>query len=115
MIVIPLILIYKGEIKWARKFNPVLLTLSFMIEQPLIPIYDDYYMIFSICSAYTKILVVSWMVSESIAGQVIGYLGMTGVILATFHVHFNYRLDWFAIITYEVLFLIAIYIIREVQ
>ena len=94
----------------------MLLTLGFMIEQPLVPIYDDYYMIVSLCSAQTKILLASWMISESIAGQVISYLGMTGVMLATFHIHFRYRLDWFAVVTYELVFLIANrYIIGEIQ
>ena len=64
----------KKNVRWARHINPVILTLSFVLEQPLIPIYTTYYLCFSIGANFAYSFMVPWLICETFFGMLLSWV-----------------------------------------
>ena len=65
LFLIGIILLLKN-LKWARRLNPALLTLSFVLEPPIYPIYGLDYLIVSMSVHMACTYMVPWLICETL-------------------------------------------------
>ena len=66
--------IIKKSVKWARVINPILLTVAFALERPILPVYSDYFEVFSSCINMCTCYLIPWFVCETMAAQIISFI-----------------------------------------
>ena len=97
------------SLKWARVINPVILTVAFMLERPVLPVYSDYYEVFNSCINVSCCYLIPWFVCETMAGQVLSFLLTFCACVVEVHYHFDFEFRVRTIVPYS-LICIVVYI-----
>ena len=59
------------NLKWARRINPIILTLAFVFDLPVIHVYTTYYFVLNVSVNMAMSFLIPWIVCETFAAQII--------------------------------------------
>ena len=90
MLLVVAVLLLKKNLSLARKMNPVLITVAFMIERPLFPVYRQSYYVLSLCGNAAMTFMVPWLVCETLLGQLASWTCIFATILTQATLYFGW-------------------------
>ena len=79
------IILLNKNLDLARKVNPVILTLSFVLDQPIVPMYDQWYLYWAIGSHFAQSFMVPHLICETFGGQLISWSLIFGSMVIALH------------------------------
>ena len=77
LFVVAIVLLNK-KLSWARRINPVLLTLAYMLETTILPVYTSDYLVLSSGAQFAFSFMVPMLVCETFAGMLLSWILIFG-------------------------------------
>ena len=69
----------------ARRVNPIIITLSFVLDLPIIPVYDSWYLYWAFGSHFAQSYLVPWVICETFGGQLLSWSLIFGSMVIAIH------------------------------
>ena len=83
------ICLLRRNLKWARRINPIILTLAFVFDLPLYHVNQTYYFVLNVSANTGMFFLIPWMACETFAGQIISCQLCYASIMIAIHNHFD--------------------------